>query len=1064
MGPDRWNCHMTTESNGVSPRRLGKALIVLLLAILCGCREQESASDKLHALARRSERPIEARLAGFDWTAMRLQRSTKAGLLDPARLELAGAASSVIQSLSSDSSADARHEAGAAYLLIERDRDAIDALESAVRQSPKNAACWSDLAAARYTLAVREKRAHELPQALADADHALRIAPALPDALFNRALIVEALGVTEAARRAWQRYVAADPSTHWSDEAMRHLGSLRVVTTRDEFQHRLAVASRALGNGNDAPIVALARNFPQEARTWSEGPLLATWADAFRRGDAKKATETLSVVRKIGAALTEINHDQSVADIVAAIDRADPAHVQILADAHAAYRDGRLFYRDRRISEARQHLQHARDLFARSNSPMVIAADYYIASCIYDSNRPIEASRALDALMTRFDSQRYPAFAAEIGWEQSLCNVSAGEWEAAIHKVIASRKLFAGLGETQSRGEMDLHLANYLNHASQPAAAWKAYVAALPVISSAGSSDRIRGSLLAGIYTEHAQGRHEAAISLAGITLEDLHHNQQPVSTSITEAVRAEALSALGDIRAAGQAIERARLSAKTIPDIELRRRTTAAIDVAEAVVVRDSNPGASLQLLDRAAAFYTSGNGNAWLPKAYLERGRTHVRARDDAAALADFKAGLREVNAERSSIADKELRATFYDAEPQLFSETIALLLRHDDASRAFEFSDGSRARSVYEGNGKPDDKNSRAATVAQLVKALPSDTALVEYALLPDSVVIFSFSASGSGVERVATDPVAVRTLVERYTDLLQHRGDLAAVQHASAALYKLLIAPVAARIASSKNLVIVPDRQLHTVPFSALYNESRGRYVIDDFDVSVAPSAASMLQKKAPTALTSVLVIADPHDEGAPSLPDAAREAEEIAAMYDSSTLLAGDQATRARFITVARQSGMIHYAGHADSDTADPFGVLHLAADGDHGTGDLDVSAIAALHLRHAPLVILAACGTIRGNSEHVEGMPSIARAFLAAGARSVVGTLWDVDDDTVAPLFRRMHRELHDGAGASAALRTAQMSLAHDPDPRLRHPATWAPVELLGYSNEEPPSGRKRSK
>jgi CHAT domain-containing protein len=1055
VGPNRWNRRMSRESKG-------KALIVLL-AVLCGCRQQESASDKLHALAPRSERPIEARLTGFDWTAMRLQRSTKAGLLDPARLELAGAASSVIQSLSSDSSARGRHEAGAAYLLIERDRDAIDALEAAVRQSPKNASYWSDLAAARYTLAVREKRAHELPQALADADHALRIAPALPDALFNRALIVEALGVTEAARRAWQRYVAADPSTHWSDEAMRHLGSLRVVTTRDEFQHRLAVASHALAGGNDAPIVALARNFPQEARTWSEGPLLATWADAVRGGDAKKAAETLTVVRKIGAALTEINHDQSVADAVAAIDRADPAHVQILADAHAAYRDGRLFYRDRRISDAQQHLQDARDLFARGNSPMVIAADYYIASCIYDSNRPIESSRALDALVTRFDATRYPALAAQIGWERSLCNVSAGEWEAAIHKAMTSRKIFARLGETQNRGEMDLHLANYLNHASQPAAAWKAYVAALPVLSSAGSSDRIRGSLLAGIYTEHAQGRHEAAISLAGITLEDLHHVQQPVSTSITEAARAEALSALGDNRSASQAIERARLSAKTIANIELRRRTAAAIDIAEAVVVRDSNPGASLQLLDRAVAFYKSGQGNAWLPKAYLERGRTHVRAKDDAAALDAFKAGIREVDAERSSIADKELRATFYDAEPQLFTETIALLLRNDDAGGAFEFSDGARARSVYEQSGKHYDKNSRSTTAVQLRKAIPSDTALVEYALLPDSVVIFSFSSSGSSVVRVPTNPVAVKALVERYTDLLQHRGDLASVQRASTALYQLLIAPVAARIAGSKNLVIVPDRQLHTVPFAALYNESRGRYVIDDFDVSVAPSAASMLQQRTLPALTPVLVVGDPHDEGAPSLPEAVREAEEIAAMYESSTLLAGDQATRARFITVAQQSGMIHYAGHADSDAADPFGVLHLAADGAHGTGDLNVSDIAAIHFRHAPLVILSACGTIRGNSEHVEGMPSIARAFLAAGARSVVGTLWEVDDDAVSPLFRRMHRELHNGANASAALRAAQVSLAHDPDPRLRHPATWAPVELLGYSNEQPRSGKKRS-
>ena len=177
-----------------------KAVVVFALALLCGCRRQQSPSEHLRALAPHSARPIDARLSGFDWQEARLQRGKT--LLDPSRLDLAGAAGAVIQSLLNDSSAQARHESGAAYLLIDRDRDAIDALESAVRQSPNNAAYWSDLAAARYTLAVTEKRPHELPQALADADHAIRLDPKLPDPIFNRALIIEALGISEAARRA----------------------------------------------------------------------------------------------------------------------------------------------------------------------------------------------------------------------------------------------------------------------------------------------------------------------------------------------------------------------------------------------------------------------------------------------------------------------------------------------------------------------------------------------------------------------------------------------------------------------------------------------------------------------------------------------------------------------------------------------------------------------------------------------------------------------------------------------------------------------------------------------
>ncbi|MEA2328296.1 MAG: hypothetical protein QOE68_3255, partial [Thermoanaerobaculia bacterium] len=482
---------MTAEARAEAVRRLRKASSMLLLIALCACRREESPSEKLKALAPHSGRPIEARLTGFDWPEARLQRSTHASLLDPARLELAGAASTVIQSLLDDSSARARHEAGAAYLLIDRDRDAIDALESAVRQSPNNAAYWSDLAAARYTLAITETRPHELPQALADADHALRLDPKLPDALFNRALIIEALGISEAARRAWQRYADADPTSHWSTEALHHLGDLRVVTTRDEFQHRLAAASRALQTGDAAPLTALARNFPQEARTWSEGPLLANWADAFHKGDSRTAAETLTVVRTLGAALAEFTHGQSVADIVATIDHANAADTKTLADAHAIYRDARVLYKDRRIADAEKKLQEARALFARTGTPMTFIADYYLANCLLGANKPMEALHALEALAARLDINRYPALLAEIGWEESVCHASAGQWEAAIHNANESRKVFTRLGETQNSAEMDRLLADDLGLVSQPGSAWKARVAAFPVFSQGGSLDRI---------------------------------------------------------------------------------------------------------------------------------------------------------------------------------------------------------------------------------------------------------------------------------------------------------------------------------------------------------------------------------------------------------------------------------------------------------------------------------------------------------------------------------------------------------------------------------------------
>jgi len=1040
-----------------------KALAVFLLITLSACRRQETPSDRLRALAPRSERPIEARLTGFDWQPMRLQRATPAGVMDPSRLDLAGAASTVIQSLVNDPSPQARHESGAAYLLIDHDRDAIDALESAVQQSPKDAACWSDLAAARFTHAVREKRPHELPQALADSDHALRLTPTLPEALFNRALIIESLGITEAARRAWQRYVAVDPSTHWAAEAMSHLGRLRVVTSRDEFQRQLDLASRAKRGGDDAPLIALARNYPQQARTWSEGPLLANWADAVRAGKTKTADDALSVVRVFGSALAEINHDHSIHDAVAAIDRAaaDPVRLRTLADAHAAYRDARVLYRDRRTADAQRRFTEAAQLFARTDSPMAFAVDYYLAGCLFSSSHPVEAKQALDELATRFDHERYPALWAQLGWEQTLCQAAAGDLDAAIRTASESRRIFSALGEEENRCEMDLLLSANLARASQPAAAWKARIAAFPVLSRAGSYDRIRVSLVAAISAEGAEGNSEAALALTQIALDDVRQTRQPTVVCTAEAARAEVLAGKGDTIAARTAIQRARAAAKEIRNAALPRGLSASIDIAEAIVERKANPSLSRRLLDSVIAFFTAEYGNARLPKAYLERGKTRAHVGDDAGALSDFEAGLREIETQRALITSRDLRGTFYDTAHDLFSETVALELRERDTAHAFEFSDAARAAGVYEQTRSG--KTPPHATTEQLRSAMPAKTALIEYDLLPDSVVIFCFSPERFIVARIPASQAAVSTLVDRYVDLLQHRNDLTAVNRHSAALYRLLIAPVSAQLAGIDKLVIVPDRQFHTVPWAALYNPARGHYLVEDFAISVAPSASTILQKTSPLTLAPVLVVGDPHEEEMPALADASREAEAIAALYRSSTLLEGERATRGRFLAAAPQSGLIHYAGHAESDAADPFGALHLAADRPRTAGDLDTSAIAALHLSKSPLVILAACGTIRGESQHVEGMPSIARAFLAAGARSVIGTLWEVDDDVAATLFRRLHTELHNGATPSSALRTAQVTLAHDANPRLSHPGTWAPVELLGYTSEPATSRNKRS-
>jgi CHAT domain-containing protein len=95
----------------------------------------------------------------------------------------------------------------------------------------------------------------------------------------------------------------------------------------------------------------------------------------------------------------------------------------------------------------------------------------------------------------------------------------------------------------------------------------------------------------------------------------------------------------------------------------------------------------------------------------------------------------------------------------------------------------------------------------------------------------------------------------------------------------------------------------------------------------------------------------------------------------------------------------------------------------------------------------ADLVTLSACSTGLGQELNGEGLIGLTRAFQYAGARSVLASLWSVDDYRTMQLMKRFYAELHAGASKDVALRTAQLQLLHS---GARDPYYWAAFSLTG--------------
>ncbi len=96
----------------------------------------------------------------------------------------------------------------------------------------------------------------------------------------------------------------------------------------------------------------------------------------------------------------------------------------------------------------------------------------------------------------------------------------------------------------------------------------------------------------------------------------------------------------------------------------------------------------------------------------------------------------------------------------------------------------------------------------------------------------------------------------------------------------------------------------------------------------------------------------------------------------------------------------------------------------------------------------ADLVTLSACGTALGQELSGEGMLGLTRAFHYAGARSLLASLWTVDDEATADLMDRFYRRLRRGESKDAALRGAQVEMLAAE--RFSHPSLWAAFQLSG--------------
>ncbi len=348
-------------------------------------------------------------------------------------------------------------------------------------------------------------------------------------------------------------------------------------------------------------------------------------------------------------------------------------------------------------------------------------------------------------------------------------------------------------------------------------------------------------------------------------------------------------------------------------------------------------------------------------------------------------------------------------------------------------------------------------RHTSLTQICQKLTSSQIVLSYFLSQEKLIVFLITSTGLSYHELPFEKMQLERLLTVLPTHLEPQGwsnpqkpPQQAILRLLQKLYTLLLKPMEDEIQVYKHLIVVPYGMLHNVPFHALYDGTH--FLVERFQVSYLPtssiipslaSAESQLFSQSTETLASSKPPLVFGYSGNGFLQRTTEEATTLATMLHGCCYLE-HEATIKRLLDESRGSSLIHLATHGHSRLDAPNFSSVLLADGQLNTLD-----VFNLDLVGCELVTLSGCETGLSLSGGGDEQIGLGRAFLAAGASSLVMSLWPVEDAATNILMQFFYRNLLAGESKVQALRHAQRTLMHYA-PHYAHPYYWAAFRLVG--------------
>ena len=440
----------------------------------------------------------------------------------------------------------------------------------------------------------------------------------------------------------------------------------------------------------------------------------------------------------------------------------------------------------------------------------------------------------------------------------------------------------------------------------------------------------------------------------------------------------------------------------------------------------------------------------HARLAKVYAEKGL-------DSKAENEFHRSLDTIEGARSSVQTEELRMSFLSTALSFYDDYIEFLIAHQRIQDALQIAELSRARTLAEGLGtRPNalsfsSHNFQPQQIAHRLNAI-----LLFYWIGQKHSYLWLITPAKLSYfplpRKSEIDPA-----VKAYRQSILDGQDVLTSGSANGKqLYDMLVAPGRNLIPKNSRVILLPAESLYGLNLETLIvPDPNPHYWIEDVTLSEASSLAllSAASQNAVSSGRNLLLVGntEPADSGFPALAQAPAEIQKVSQHFQGAqcAVLQGKQATPSAYLhSNPEHFTYLHFVTHGTASHTRPLeSALILSREGD--SYKLYARDI-IVHPLKAQLVTVSACNGAGTRAYAGEGLVGLSWAFLRAGARNVVASLWEVSDaSSTAQLMDALYEGLDRREDPATALRHAKLFiLKSNSNTVFRKPFYWAPFQL----------------